>query len=143
MRPSWDSYFAYISSWINDAPMEASVSARIRADIKSWVACAAPQTIMTMPCFKCSCNYKFRGAGTTMIFATNEPCGFRKIMERRQGFSTRDRIIEEFKSVPLKCQNNMSHYVRQTNRNRIYSFTLLMQLHPFSVYFLIGWILFK
>lgn len=31
-----------------------------------------PQTIMTAPRLKCFCNYKFRGAETTTIFATNE-----------------------------------------------------------------------
>lgn len=38
----------------------------------------APQTIMTTSRLKCSCNYKFRGAETTTIFATNEFTWFRQ-----------------------------------------------------------------
>lgn len=72
------------------------------------------QTIMTVPRLKCSCNYKFRGAETTMIFATNKFTWFEQ--NDSGGGAFRAAIGGTRKNAALECQNNISCCVHQTDR---------------------------
>lgn len=67
----------------------------------------APRTIMTTLRLKCFCNYKFRGAKTTTIFATNRFTWFRWNDGGEDAFV--EPRLEALRECCTKHQNNVKH----------------------------------